>query len=51
MSSPISNIRPEPDAVLSDIAAYVSDYIVESREAYDTARNCLIDTLGCGLEA
>jgi 2-methylcitrate dehydratase len=51
MSSPISNVRPEPDAVLSDIAAYVTDYVIESPEAYDTARNCLIDTLGCGFEA
>src|SRR6201991_695417 len=26
-------------------------YKVDSKLAYDTARNCLIDTLGCGLEA
>ncbi len=51
MSSHISNVRPEPDQVLVDIADYVCDYEVESGEAYDTARNCLIDTLGCGLEA
>ncbi len=37
--------------VLVDIADYVCDYEVDSAEAYDTARNCLIDTLGCGLEA
>jgi 2-methylcitrate dehydratase len=24
---------------------------IDSREAYDTARYCLMDTLGCGLEA
>jgi len=47
----ISNIRPEPDAVLVDIADYVCHYQIQSAEAYDTARNCLIDTLGCGLEA
>jgi 2-methylcitrate dehydratase len=51
MSSHISNVRPQPDQVLVDIADYVCDYTVESAEAYDTARNCLIDTLGCGLEA
>lgn len=51
MSSPVSNIRPVPDRVLVDIADYVCDYEVRSAEAYDTARNCLIDTLGCGLEA
>jgi 2-methylcitrate dehydratase len=43
--------RPQPDKVLTDIADYVLDYRVESGLAFDTARNCLIDTLGCGLEA
>src|SRR5256714_7957348 len=51
MSSPISNVRPKPDKVLVDIADYVSGYEVRSKEAYDTARYCLLDTLGCGLEA
>jgi len=51
MGSLISNVRPKPDKVLTDIAAYVSDYQIKSREAYDTARYCLIDTIGCGLEA
>src|SRR5438132_2069052 len=51
MSAPVSNIRPAPDKVLVDIADYVAGYRIESAEAYDTARNCLIDTLGCGLEA
>ncbi|HEV8311510.1 MAG TPA: bifunctional 2-methylcitrate dehydratase/aconitate hydratase [Burkholderiaceae bacterium] len=51
MSAPISNVRPEPDRVLVDIADYVADYEVKSPLAYETARNCLIDTLGCGLEA
>ncbi|MFT4861636.1 MAG: 2-methylcitrate dehydratase [Pseudohongiellaceae bacterium] len=45
------NNRPEPDQVLKDIANYVCDYEINSAEAYDTARNCLIDTLGCGLLA
>lgn len=51
MSSHISNVRPEADQVLVDIADYVCDYDVTSSEAYETARACLIDTLGCGLEA
>jgi 2-methylcitrate dehydratase len=51
MSAPISNVRPDPDRVLVDIVDYVLDYQVDSALALDTARNCLIDTLGCGLEA
>ncbi len=51
MSSPISNVRPEADKVLVDIADYVTGYRIDSTEAYETARYCLIDTLGCGLEA
>jgi len=43
--------RPEPDQVLVDIVDYVLNYKIESREALDTAAACLIDTLGCGLEA
>src|SRR6201991_3115228 len=49
--SAISNVRPDPDKVLVDIVDYVSNYRVDSALAYETARNCLIDTLGCGLEA
>jgi 2-methylcitrate dehydratase len=51
MSAPISNIRPKPDKVLVDIADYVAGYKINSKEAFETARHCLIDTLGCGLEA
>jgi 2-methylcitrate dehydratase len=51
MSAPISNVRPDPDQVLVDIADYVLNYEIKSGLAYETARNCLIDTLGCGLEA
>jgi len=40
-----------PDAVLLDIADYVLGYEITSEDAFETARNCLIDTLGCGLEA
>ncbi len=51
MSSPISKARRKPDQVLVDIADYASKFRVKSAEAYDTARLCLMDTLGCGLEA
>src|SRR5215218_10312168 len=51
MSTAVSNIRPDPDKVLVDIADYVSKFQIESAEAYDTARLCLMDTLGCGFEA
>jgi 2-methylcitrate dehydratase len=51
MSAHISNVRPEPDQVLVDIVDYVTNYRIGSDLAYETARNCLIDTLGCGLEA
>ncbi|RRV05194.1 2-methylcitrate dehydratase [Pseudomonas sp. v388] len=45
------NNRPDYDQVLQDIADYVLNYQVESAEALDTARNCLMDTLGGGLLA
>jgi 2-methylcitrate dehydratase len=51
MSTHASNVRPKPDRVLTDIADYVSRYQVKSSEAHDTARLCLMDTLGCGLES
>ena len=51
MSSAISNVRTEFDAEIVDMVDYVLHYTIDSRLAYDTARNCLIDTLGCGLEA
>jgi 2-methylcitrate dehydratase len=51
MSSHISNARPKPDTVLVDIVDYVTKYKVKSQDAYDTARYCLMDTLGCGFEA
>jgi 2-methylcitrate dehydratase len=51
MSARISNVRPKPDKVLVDIADYVTKYRIKSKEAYETARYCLMDTLGCGFEA
>jgi len=40
-----------PDQVLSDIADYVLEFEINSDLALKTAHACLIDTLGCGLEA
>ena len=51
MAATISSARPQPDQVLVDIADYVAKYKITRPEAYETARHCLIDTLGCGLEA
>jgi 2-methylcitrate dehydratase len=51
MSADISNIRPEPDQILVELADYAATYLPDSREALDTARYNLIDTLGCGLLA
>ena len=43
--------RPDYDQVIQDIADYVLTYEIDSAEALDTARNCLMDSLGCGLLA
>ena len=51
MAGHISNVRPQPDPVLVDIVDYVTKYKIKSNEAYETARYCLMDTLGCGFEA
>jgi len=51
MSSHISNERPQPDKVLADIADYVLNYKIKNDLAWKTAHHCLLDTLGCGLEA
>jgi 2-methylcitrate dehydratase len=51
VSSHTSNERPAPDKVLTDIADYALNFKIDSDLAYSTARYCLMDTLGCGLEA
>ncbi|MGA3047656.1 MAG: bifunctional 2-methylcitrate dehydratase/aconitate hydratase [Terracidiphilus sp.] len=51
MSSHIGNERPAADKVLVDIADYALQFEVTSELAYSTAQYCLMDTLGCGLEA
>ena len=45
------NVRPNPDQVLVDIADYVTQKDINSEIAFETARHCLIDTLGCGMLA
>ncbi|AYA39536.1 bifunctional 2-methylcitrate dehydratase/aconitate hydratase [Xenorhabdus nematophila] len=51
MSASVVNNRPDYDQVIVDIVDYVMDYTIVSPIAYATAHHCLIDTLGCGLEA
>ena len=46
-----SNIRPAPDAELAAIAEYVTATPITSAEAYQTARYCLMDSLGCAMLA
>jgi 2-methylcitrate dehydratase len=45
------NVRPPPDRELLEIARYVANHRIESREAYETARLCLLDALACALLA
>lgn len=45
------NIKPDYDSVISEIADYVLDKKIDSVLAFETARMCLMDTLGCGILA
>ncbi len=51
MSTADDNTRPPFDPVLFDIADYVSGYNTPSEEALQTARYCLMDSLGCTVRA
>src|SRR3982750_4692410 len=51
MAPPLPTVRPKPAPVLTDIADYATKYSIGSADAYETARYCLMDTLGCGFEA
>ncbi|MDB6109679.1 MAG: 2-methylcitrate dehydratase [Pedosphaera sp.] len=51
MKDAARNLSSQPDQLLVDIADYVAQYKIQSEEAYQTARYCLMDTLGCGLLA
>ena len=51
MSSLIDRPQQNFDQVMIDIVDYVENYQISSDLAYQTAWNCLLDTIGCGLEA
>ena len=51
MSAPQSNNRPMPDPLLSAIADYALREAPFGPTAQETARYCLLDTLGCGILA
>lgn len=46
-----SAARPDPDPSMVDIADYVVDYRIDSRDAFDTARWMLLDSLACAMLA
>jgi 2-methylcitrate dehydratase len=43
--------RPAPDRLLTEIADYVLAFTATNRNARDTARYCLMDSLGCAVLA
>jgi len=51
MSSHVAKNNQPYDQPIIDIVDYVLNYEVKSPVAYETAWNCFMDTLGCGLEA
>lgn len=51
MQSPDLNVRSHFDPLLERIADYAVSPQITSAQAYDTARYCLMDSLGCALLA
>jgi 2-methylcitrate dehydratase len=51
VSSHVSQGNQPYDQVIIDIVDYTLNYEISSPVAYETAWNCFLDTLGCGLEA
>ncbi len=49
--TPDNNLRPDFDPEIQDIANYVLNYPIQSTEAYETAKLCLMDSLGCAMLA
>ncbi|OUM86018.1 MAG: 2-methylcitrate dehydratase [Bacillus thermozeamaize] len=45
------NIKPPTDALLEKIADYVIGHTITSKEAFETARYVLLDSIGCGVLA
>jgi 2-methylcitrate dehydratase len=50
-AEPEKGSRPEADGLLQEIADYTLTAWIDSAEAWETARYCLLDALGCGLLA
>ncbi len=46
-----ANVRANPDKEFVTIADYVADFHIKSPVAYQTARYCLMDSIGCALLA
>ena len=46
-ADPKNTVRPPPDQVFEDIAEYVHNFKIDSELAIETARLCLMDTIGC----
>ena len=44
-------LRPSPDALLTALARYAHETLIDSEAAYETARYCLMAALACGFEA
>ena len=51
LTAPRRAAGAQPDRVLVDIARYAATFRITRTAAYETARLCLLDTLGCGFEA
>ena len=51
MSSHVGLSNQPYDQPIIDIVDYVLNYEINSKVAYETAWNCFLDTIGCGLEA
>jgi 2-methylcitrate dehydratase len=51
MSSLVAKSNQPYDQAIIDIVDYALNYEIKSPVAYETAWNCFMDTLGCGIEA
>src|SRR6187455_1814337 len=51
MTLRLPDLPSQPDQLLEDIADYVIDREIRSDLAYATARHCLMDSLGCAMQA
>ena len=51
MSSYVAKSNQPYDQVIIDIVDYALNYEIKSPVAYETAWNCFMDTIGCGLES